>query len=85
MKSNKLKEVDIKNHICYYFDHIINSNDFYLDNILLVEKSHETLSMMLHAKLHTVQDLYAFFFDKIDGYIRKYLTFVHSEKFEKNI
>ena len=45
MKSNKLKEVDIKNRICYYFDHIINSNDFDLDNILLVEKSHETLSI----------------------------------------
>ena len=45
MKSNKFKDVDIKNRICYYFDHIINSNDFDLDNILLVEKSHETLSI----------------------------------------
>ena len=43
---------------------------------------------MLHKKLHTVQGLYAFFFNKVDGHIRKYdetkyLTFVHSEKFEK--
>ena len=45
MKSNKLKEVDIKNRICYYFDHIIDSNDFDLDNLLLVEKSHETMSI----------------------------------------
>ena len=45
MKSNKFKEVDIKNCTCYYFDYIINSTDFDLDNILLVEKSHETMSI----------------------------------------
>ena len=45
MKNNKLKEVDIKNRICYYFDHIINSNDFDVDNLLLVERWHETMSM----------------------------------------
>ena len=61
MKSNKFKDVDIKNRICYYFDHIINSNDFDLDNILLVEKSHETMSIYNVArKLHTVQGLYTF-------------------------
>ena len=62
MKNNKLKEVDIKNRICYYFDHIINSNDFDLDNILLVENHMKLCQFMtLYAKLHTVQDLYAFF------------------------
>ena len=81
-----LKEVDIKNSICYYFDHIINSNDFDRDNILLVEKSHETLSNYDVAckTLYGARPL-RIFFDKVDRYIRKYLTFVHSEKFEKNI
>ena len=42
MKSKvKLKEIDIKNRICYYFDDIININSIYLDNILLREKSYE--------------------------------------------
>ena len=45
MKSNKFKEVDIKNCTCYYFDYIITSRELDLDNILLVEKSHETMSI----------------------------------------
>ena len=45
MKSNKFKQVDIKNCTCYYFDYIITSREFDLDNILLVEKSHETMSI----------------------------------------
>ena len=40
MESNiELQEIDIKNHTCYYFDDIININDFDLDNILLDEKT----------------------------------------------
>ena len=35
---NKLKEIDIKNHTCYYFDDIIKFKDCYLDNILINEK-----------------------------------------------
>ena len=57
MKSNKFKEVDIKNRICYYFDHIINNNDFDLDNILLVKKSQKLCQFMLYTKLHMVQGL----------------------------
>ena len=30
---NELKEIDIKNYICYYFDDIIKIVDFDLDNI----------------------------------------------------
>ena len=34
MKSNdELKEIDIKNHTCYYFDHITRIEDFDFDNI----------------------------------------------------
>ena len=43
MKSNKLKEIDIKNHTCYYFDDIIENKDFDFDfdNILIDEKSYK--------------------------------------------
>ena len=37
-KNDKLKETDIKNRACYYFDDIIKIEDFYLDNILIDEK-----------------------------------------------
>ena len=44
MESNdKLKEINIKNRTCYYFDDIIKIEAFDLDNILLDEKSYETI------------------------------------------
>ena len=39
MESNELKEIDIKNSTCYYFDDIIKIEDFDFDNILINEKS----------------------------------------------
>ena len=41
--NNELKEINIKNCTCYYFDHIIEDFDF--DNILLHEKSQEKFSI----------------------------------------
>ena len=38
MKNNELKKVYIKNCTCYYFDDIIESEDFNFVNFLLVEK-----------------------------------------------
>ena len=35
--NNKLKETDIKNRICYYFDNIIKFKDFDFNNILIDE------------------------------------------------
>ena len=35
--NNKLKEIDIKNRICYYFDNIIKFKDFDFNNILIDE------------------------------------------------
>ena len=44
MESNdKLKEIDIKNGTCYYFDDIIKIEYFYLDNILIDEKSYKNI------------------------------------------
>ena len=39
--TNKLKEINVKNHSCYYFDDIIKVEDFDLDDILIDEKSNE--------------------------------------------
>ena len=42
MESNyQLKEINIKNHACYYFDDIIKIEEFEVDNILIDEKSYE--------------------------------------------
>ena len=40
MESNdKLKEINIENRTCYFFDDIIKFEDFDLDNILTDDKS----------------------------------------------
>ena len=48
MESNKrLKEIDIKNRTCYYFNDIIQIEDFDLDNILIDEKSSENTLVLI--------------------------------------
>ena len=45
MKSkNELKEIDIKNRVCYYFDNIINCKKNYFSNILF-KKLYENISV----------------------------------------
>ena len=39
----QLKEIDIKNRTCYYFDDMIKIEDFDLRNILIDEKSYENI------------------------------------------
>ena len=39
-KNDKLKEIDIKNRMCYYFNNIIKIEDFDLDNIFIEGKSY---------------------------------------------
>ena len=43
MNNTGLQEINIKNHTCYYFDDIININNFNLDYILINEKSNESI------------------------------------------
>ena len=44
MDSNdELKEINIKNGTCYYFNEIIKIEDFNLDNILIDEKPYENI------------------------------------------
>ena len=39
MANKEFKKIIIKNHTCYYFNDIINTNYLNLDNILLDDKS----------------------------------------------
>ena len=44
MDSNdELKEIDIENRTCYYFNDMIKFEDFNLDNILVDEESFENI------------------------------------------
>ena len=44
MESNdKLKEIDIKNRTCDYFEDITKIEDFDFENILIDEKSYENI------------------------------------------
>ena len=46
MKSkNELKEINIKNRVCYYFDDIINGTKINFSNILLNKKLDENTSV----------------------------------------
>ena len=40
---NELKEIDIKNCTCYYFDDIVKIENLDLDNILMDEKSYKNV------------------------------------------
>ena len=42
-KANELEKFVIKNCRCYYFDDIIKTEDFDIDNILLDEKLYENI------------------------------------------
>ena len=45
---NELKEIDIKNCTCYYFDDIVKIENLDLDNILMDEKSYKNVWLMLN-------------------------------------
>ena len=46
MESNsKLKEIDIKNRTCYYFDDILKIEDFDFNNVLINKKSYKNISV----------------------------------------
>ena len=85
MENNKLKEVLIKNCICYYFDGIIKLEDFDSDNILLDEKLYENI--LIHNALYkTLIGKNRIRIGKIDGIIRvyhgtRYLVLFSPEKY----
>ena len=72
MESNyELKEINIKNRTCYYFDDIIKVFNFNLDNILVDEKSYEDILVynILHKNLIGSKP-FRIVFNEIDGFIR---------------
>ena len=85
MESNdKLKEIDIKNRMCFYFDDIIKIEDFHLDNmikieefhldnILIDEKSYENILVYNISDKGLIDSKPSHIrFDKINGFIRVY-------------
>ena len=70
MENNQFKKVRFKNRTCYYFDHIIISEDSDIDNILFDEKWHEnTLNYdILYKTLIGAKPL-CIRFKKTDGFI----------------
>ena len=68
---DKLKEIDIKNCTCYYFDDIIKDVDINLSDTLLGEKLYENISVYdISYKTSTTRKPMCIRFDKIDGFIR---------------
>ena len=72
--NDKLKEINIKNRTCHYFDNIIKFKDIDFDNISIDEKSNENIlfynisyKTLIGAKLLHIR------FDKIDGFIRYFV------------
>ena len=70
---DELKEVDIKNHTCYYFDDILRLRDFSYNNILLDEKSSENI-LIYDVSYKTSMGLKPLrvWLVKIDGFIKIY-------------
>ena len=71
MKSeNRLKDIDIKNRVCYYFDDIINGIKINFSNILLDKRLYEIISVYnILYKIPTGPKSLRIRFDKIDGFI----------------
>ena len=71
--SDELKETDIKNRTCYYFDDIIIYSDFdniFLDIKLCKKEYENTLICEIWYKSSAIQEPLRIRFDKIDGFIR---------------
>ena len=67
---NELKEIDINNWLCYYFDDIINGSRTNFRNILLDKKSYETISFYnISYKTPTCPKPVGIRFDEIVGLI----------------
>ena len=83
--NDELKEIDIKNCMCYYFDDIIRIEDFNLYNILIDEKLYENILVYNISYKNLIAKPLRIRFDKIDGIIRgydgtRYLVLFGSEK-----
>ena len=76
---DKLKEIDIKNHTCYYFDDVIrlwdrdiNFSDIFLEEKLHKERNGNILVYGISHKTSTGAKPLRIRFDKIDIFIKIY-------------
>ena len=71
---DELKEIDIKNRTCYYFDDIMTDKDIYSGDILLDKKSNNTYENLLiyHTSRKTSPGAkpLRIRFDQKDGFIK---------------
>ena len=73
--NDKLREINIKNSACFYFDDLIKFEDFDHYNILIDEKSFENILIykISYKNLIGFQPLgIRFNINKIDGFVRVY-------------
>ena len=82
-----MKEINIRNCTCYYFDDLIKIEDFGFDNTLLDEKSYKNILVydISHKTLIDTKSL-SIRFDKVDGFIKisdgtRYLVLFAPEKY----
>ena len=69
---DELKEIDINNHACYYFDDIMRAIDINSSDIILNKNIYEKVNLW-----HFIENCYGFeifriWFDIIDGFIKIY-------------
>ena len=96
--SNKVKDINIKNHTYYYFDDIINTKDFDPNNIIIDEKSYKniliyyiayvTIKDWKYVKINDVNPIYLML-NKINEYFvkinrNKYLALVPTNESKKS-
>ena len=53
--SNEIKDVNMENHTCYFFDGIININNFDPNNIKIDEKSYKDI-LICYIGFVTIKD-----------------------------
>ena len=97
--SNKVKDIEIKNLIYYFFDDIINMKNFDPNNIKIDENSYKnifiyyiryvTIKDLKYVKINSVNPLYLFF-SKVSGYFEesnkgKYLALVFTNEIKEKI
>ena len=78
--SNKVKDIDSKNRTYYFFNDIINTENFYPTNVKIDEKSYKntfiyytgyvTIKCSKYVKIHSVNSLYLIF-RYINGYFKQ--------------
>ena len=95
--SNKVKDINIKSQTFYFFNDIINIENFDLNNIKIDEKSYkniliyyiEYVTIKEYVKIYSVNPLYLIFryvngyFEEING--NRYLTLVLANESKEKI